>query len=132
MHLLANYIFVSVLGLGVEGIGFTAILSRLVGLIFSVCVCILNIKMGKFPWNGFSTKVFIGWKPMIKLGLPAAILMFVQISLMEISTFCSQFVNLATFSALIISLQLYYLLFIPPYAVCSVICFFQLDRRCIG
>ena len=117
MHLLANYIFVSVLGLGVEGIGLAAIISRLIGLIFSVCVCILNIKKGNFPWNGFSTKIFIGWKPMIKLGLPAAILMFVQISLIEISTFCSQFVNLATFSALIITLQLYYLLFLPPYAV---------------
>ena len=109
-HLLTNYTFVSLLGLGVEGVGIAAIISRLLTLVFSVCVCIININKGEIPWKGFSTKVFIGWKPMIELGIPAAILMFVQISLLEISTFCSQFVSLATFSALIITLQCYYLM----------------------
>ena len=117
VHILANYKAVSVLGLGVEGVGLAAVLSRVLTLVFSVCVCMVNIKKGIIPWKGFSSQVFIGWKPMIKLGVPAAILMFVQVSLLEISTFCSQFIDLTTFSALVIAVQAYYVLWSAAYAM---------------
>ena len=117
VHILANYIAVSVLGLGVEGVGLAAILSRVFILIFSVGVCIVDIKQGKILWKGVGTQVFIGWKPMIKLGVPAAILMFVQVSLLEISTFCGQFIDLTTFSALVIAVQSYYVLWSAAYAM---------------
>ena len=104
-NLLANYIFVSVLGLGVEGLGIAAVTGRIFAFATSSAICFKNIKSGQFPWEGFSRVIFLGWKPMVKLGMCGVVFIFVDISLFQISSFFSQFVNTITLSTIIILMQ---------------------------
>ena len=106
-HFLANYVFVSVLGLGVEGLGLAANTGRLVALTVSFGICIYNIKRGSFPWNGITIGALLGWEPMVKLGLSGAFFVFLKWLLLEISTFCSQFVSLNSLSVAVILIQIY-------------------------
>ena len=106
-HFLANYIFVSVLELGVEGLGLAANTGRFVALTVSFGICVYNIKRGSFPWNGMTIGALLGWKPMVKLGLSGAFFVFLKWLLLEISTFCSQFVSLNTLSVVVILIQIY-------------------------
>ena len=106
-HVLANYIFILVLGLGVEGLAVAAISGRFLALVVSLGICVLKIKSGSFPWNGINMKnVLTGWKPMLKPGISGAVFLFIKISLVEVSTFCSQFVNMNTLSVVVILFQI--------------------------
>ena len=105
-HLLANYLLVSVLGLGVGGLGLAAITGRLTALAVSVGICVVKVKRGVFAWNGFNIKVFLGWKPMIKMGFSGALLCFAEVGMYEMSTFTSQFIGTATLSVVIILFQI--------------------------
>ena len=104
-HLLANYLLVSVLGLGVEGLGLAAITGRLTALAVSVGICVVKVKRGVFAWNGFSIRVLLGWKPMIKLGVSGALSYFAEVAMYEISTFTSQFIGMTNLSVVIILIQ---------------------------
>ena len=105
-HVLANYIFVSVLGLGVEGLAVAGIISRFLALIVSLTVCVVKIKVGSFPWNGINLNVLTEWKPMIKLVVSGAVFLFIKYSLLEVSTFCSQFVSMNSLSVIVILIQI--------------------------
>ena len=106
-HVLANYIFVSVFGLEVEGLAVAAITGRFLPLVVSVSVCVVKIKSGSFPWNGINMKnVLTGWKPLLKPGVSGAVFIFIKTSLLEVSTFCSQFVGMNTFSVVVILFQI--------------------------
>ena len=107
VHFLSNQIFVSVLGLGIEGLGLAAITGRFFALAVSLGICVVNIKTGSFPWNGINSTVLTGWKPLMKLGVFGAVFIFVKDLMLEISTFCSQFVSMNTFSATVILFQIY-------------------------
>ena len=107
VHFLSNYIFVSVLGLGVEGLGLAAITGRFIALIVSLGICVVNIKTGSFPWNGLNITVLTGWIPIMKLGVSGAVFVFVKVLMLEISTFCSQFVSMDTLSTIVILYQIY-------------------------
>ena len=106
VHILANYILVSVLGLGVEGLGLAAITGRTLALVASVGICVVYVKKGLFPWKGLNMRVLMGWKPMMKLGVSGAINVFAEVALYEISTFCSQFASTTTLSVIIIYIQI--------------------------
>ena len=106
VHVLANYLFVSVLDLGVEGLGLALLTGRIATLTVSVCLCMADAKSGSSPWGGFTINMLKGWKPMIKLGLSGALNMFAEIAIMEVSTFLSQFINTASLSVVIIVVQL--------------------------
>ena len=105
-HVLANYIFVSVLGLGVEGLAVAGIISRFLALIVSLGICVIKIKSGSFPWDGINLNVLTGWKPMIKLGVSGAVFLFIKYSILEVSTFCSQFVSMIALSVVVILIQI--------------------------
>ena len=105
-HFLANYIFVSVLKLGVKGLGIAGFTGRFLALAVSISICFLNIKDSRFQWKGLSKKILLGWKPMIKLGIYGAVFIFVDVSMFEVSSFLSKFVSTATLSAVIIVLQM--------------------------
>ena len=105
-HILSNYVFVSVLELNAEGLGLAAITGRLISLILSLAIFIIEIKSGEFPWTGLNIKILTGWKPMIKLGIAGSLFLFTELSLMEISTFCSQFVSTTTLSTLVVLFQM--------------------------
>ena len=107
VHFLSNYIFVSVLGLGVKGLGLAAIAGRFFALSVSVGICVVNVKTGSFPWNGLNLTVLTGWVPIMKLGVSGAVFVFVKVLMLEISTFCSQFVSMDTLSAIVILYQIY-------------------------
>ena len=105
-HFLANYIFVSVLKLGVKGLGIAGFTGRFLALAVSIAICFFNVKNGRFQWKGLSKKILLGWKPMIKLGIYGAVFIFVDVSMFEVSSFLSKFVSTATLSAVIIVLQM--------------------------
>ena len=105
-HVLANYIFVSVLGLEVAGLAVAAIIGRFLALFVSLAMCVVKIKVGSFPWNGINLNVLTGWKPMLKPGVSGAVFIFIKTSLLEVSTFCSQFVSMSTFSVVVILFQI--------------------------
>ncbi|KAL5258779.1 hypothetical protein ACHWQZ_G009290 [Mnemiopsis leidyi] len=105
VHVCANYFLISVLGLKVEGLGLAAIAGRLFALTLTLGICIFNVKIGEIPWNGFSTKILKGWKPMLKHGLAGSVIVFTRLCLLELSVFCSQFVSTATLSAIVILVQ---------------------------
>ena len=106
-HILANYIFVSVFGLEVAGLAVAAISGRFLALFASLGICVFKIKSGSFPWNGINMKnVLTGWKPMLKPGISGAVFLFIKISLIEVSTFCSQFVSMNTLSVVVILFQI--------------------------
>ena len=105
-HILSNYVFVSVLELKAEGLGLAAITGRIFTLILTIAIFIIEVKRGEFPWTGLSIKILTGWGPMIKLGIAGSMFLFTELSLMEISTFCSQFVSTTTLSTLVILLQI--------------------------
>ena len=105
-HILSNYVFVSFLELKAVGIGLAAITGRLISLILSLAIFIIEIKRGEFPWTGLNIKILTGWKPMIKLGIAGSLFLFTELSLMEISTFCSQFVSTTTLSTLVVLFQM--------------------------
>ena len=106
VHVITNYLLVSVLGLKVTGLGLAAIIGRTIALAFAVGICIVNIKRGIFPWSGLKMKVLMGWKPMMKLGISGALNVFAEVALYEISTFCSQFAGTTTLSVVIILIQI--------------------------
>ena len=105
-QILFNYLLVSVLELGVGGLGLAAILGRLTPLVVSLSVCFIMVRNGQFAWNGFSTRALLGWKPMIKLGVSGAINAFAELALFEISIFFSQFDGTNTLAVVIIVMQL--------------------------
>ena len=105
-YLLANYVLVKVLELGVNGLGLAAIIGRIIALLVSITICIVKIRTKEFVWTGFGFKALLGWKPMLKLGVSGALNCFAELSLYEISTFCSQFDGAASFSVVIITTQL--------------------------
>ena len=105
-HILSNYVFVSVLELKAVGIGLAAIAGRLFAFILTLAIFIIEVKRGDFPWTGLNIKILTGWKPMIKLGIAGSLFLFTELSLTEISTFCSQFVSTTTLSTLVILLQI--------------------------
>ena len=116
-HFIANYIIVSVLEFGVEGLGIAGFIGRFFGFATSLLICILNVKSGQFPWEGISTKLLLGWKPMLKLGMCGAGFHFIDVSMFEISTFLSQFVNTSTLSTVIILLQVLFVLWGAMFAI---------------
>ena len=105
-HILANYIFVSVFGLEVAGLAVAAIVGRFLALFVSLSMCVVKIKVGSFPWNGINLNVLTGWEPMLKPGVSGAVFIFIKTSLLEVSTFCSQFVSMSTFSVVVILFQI--------------------------
>ena len=105
-NLLANYILVVVLKLGLVGLALASILSRSFTVAISLAICYVMIKRAQFVWNGFSTRALLGWKPMLKLGLSGALGVFAEVTMFEVATFCSQFVGATTFSVVIIMHQL--------------------------
>ena len=106
VHVLANYIFVSVLDLGVEGLGLALLTGRIASLFVAVGLCIADVKSGSSPCTSCTINMLIGWKPMIKLGLSGALNMFAEIAAGEVATFTSQFINTASLSVVIIVVQL--------------------------
>ena len=116
-HALGNYLFVSVLEMEVVGLGIAGFTGRFLGFSASLAICFFGIKTGRFPWKGFSRKVFLGWKNMIILGLCGAALTFVDFSLFEITSFLSQFVNMATLSAVIILMQILQVMWSVMFAI---------------
>ena len=106
VHVLANYIFVSVLDLRVEGLGLALLTGRIATLIVAASLCMTDVKNGSLLWKGLTINILIGWKPMIKLGLSGALNIFAEIAILEVATFLSQFVNTATLSVVIILIQL--------------------------
>ena len=105
-HILSNYVFVSVLELKAVGVGLAAIAGRLFAFLLTLAIFIIEVKRGEFPWTGLNIKILTGWKPMIKLGIAGSLFLFTELSLTEISTFCSQFVSTTTLSTLVILLQI--------------------------
>ena len=105
-HILSNYVFVSFLELKAVGVGLAAITGRLFAFILTLAIFIIEIKRGEFPWTGLNIKILTGWKPMIKLGIAGSLFLFTELSLMEISTFCSQFVSTTTLSTLVVLFQM--------------------------
>ena len=106
VHVLANYVFVSVLELREEGLGLALLTGRIATLIVAAGFCIADVKNGSRPWKGFTLNILIGWKPMIKLGLSGALNIFAEVAILEVATFLSQFVNTASLSVIIILFQL--------------------------
>ena len=105
-HILSNYVFVSVLELKAVGVGLAAITGRLFAFILTLAIFIIEVKRGEFPWTGLNIKILTGWKPMIKLGIAGSLFLFTELSLTEISAFCSQFVSATTLSTLVILLRI--------------------------
>ena len=105
-HVAANYGLVSVLNMGVNGLGIAAIIGRAVPLAVSLLICIVKVKREEFVWSGIGFKTLIGWKPMVKLGVSGAINCFAEMALYEISTFCSQFDGRNALSVIIILVQI--------------------------
>ena len=105
-HFLASYFFVLNLKMGVIGLGLAAIIGRLFTLLISFLICIIKIRKKELIWTSLSCQVLIGWGPMITLGLSGAIECFAEQALFELSSFCSEFDGTATFSVIIIILQI--------------------------
>ena len=105
-HVLVNYVLVTVLKLGLDGLVQAVLLSRLLPLFAALIICVYMIKQGKFAWNGFNTRILVSWKPMMKLGLAGALNVFAEMSMYEVATFCSQFDGNTAFSVVIIIHQL--------------------------
>ena len=108
-QILFNYVLVNVHQMDVKGLGFAALLGRLTPLVVSLSVCFVMVWKGQFAWNGFSNRVFLGWKPMIKLGLSGVIHYFAEQALFEVGIFLSQFDGATTLAVVIIVMQLYVL-----------------------
>ncbi|KAL5250343.1 hypothetical protein ACHWQZ_G016173 [Mnemiopsis leidyi] len=106
-HTAANYILVSLLGLGVEGLALAAITGRSLTLTVLLGICVENIKRGSFSWNVLSIEVLLGWEPMVKIGIFSAVFVFVKVIVIEISLFSSQFVSMNTLSAVVILVQIH-------------------------
>ena len=119
VHFIANYTFVCILKLGYVGLGLAVFTGRIVALAISVGICIVNIRLGLFPWKGFTIKALVGWKPMIKLGVSGAINMFAEMALYDISIFFSQFVSTNTLSVLIILVQITSFWWSIAYGICG-------------
>lgn len=105
-HIAANYLLVSVLRLGVIGLGMAAIIGRLAPLLVSVIICVVKVRRGQLFWSGLGVKTLLGWRKMIRLGVSGAFNCFAEMALYEISTFCSQFAGSDSLSVVIILAQI--------------------------
>ena len=105
-QIVANYVLVSVCGLGLNGIGLAAFIGRIVPLLLSIIICVIMIRKGVFMWSGMNSEVLTGWLPMVKLGTSGTINVFAEVFLLEIATFCSQFDGEATLSVVLITFQI--------------------------
>ena len=105
-YILVNYLLVSTLKQGVNGLASAAIIGRIIPLLVALIICIAKIRTKEFIWTGIDFKVLLGWKPMIKLGLSGSMHRFAELALYEIATFCSQFDGTTSFSVIIIIIQL--------------------------
>ena len=103
---LANYILVTLLELGVLGLGLAAIIGRVVPLIVAVVLCVIKVRTKEFIWTDLSLQVLTGWKPMLLLGISGAVNVLAELALFEFSSFFSQFDGTTTFTVVIIAMQI--------------------------
>eukprot|EP00116_Pleurobrachia_bachei_P003299 sb/3463561/ len=105
VHILLNYLLVTVLGWKIPGLAIAGLLSRLIILALCLGVCGYLHRLGKLTWKPLDRTVLDGWRNMVKLGISGCCLVFVELGLWEAATFTSQFGPPNLLSAILIVFQ---------------------------
>ncbi|KAK7389221.1 hypothetical protein VNO78_24057 [Psophocarpus tetragonolobus] len=72
LHVPINYLFVSVLHLGIKGVALSAVLTNF-NLLLSLLIYVLLSGTHKDTWPAISHNCFKGWKTLINLAIPSCI-----------------------------------------------------------
>ncbi|KAG4378934.1 hypothetical protein AAZX31_17G127600 [Glycine max] len=72
LHVPVNYLFVSILNLGIKGVALSAVITNL-NLVVLLIIYIVFSGTHKKTWPGISRECFNGWKKLLNLAIPSCV-----------------------------------------------------------
>ncbi|XP_036693739.1 multidrug and toxin extrusion protein 2 isoform X2 [Balaenoptera musculus] len=119
---LANYILVSVLGLGVRGSACANTVSQFTQAIF-LLLCIVKKKLYLDTWAGWSSQCLQDWGPFFRLAVPSMLMTCIEWWAYEIGSFLMGLLSVLDLSAQAIIYEVATVVYMIPMGLSIAVCF---------
>ncbi|XP_061030586.1 multidrug and toxin extrusion protein 2 isoform X7 [Eubalaena glacialis] len=119
---LANYILVSVLGLGVRGSACANTVSQFTQAVF-LLLCIVKKKLHLDTWAGWSSQCLQGWGPFFRLAVPSMLMTCIEWWAYEIGSFLMGLLSVLDLSAQAIIYEVATVVYMIPMGLSIAVCF---------
>ncbi|KAM9045712.1 multidrug and toxin extrusion protein 2-like isoform 2-T2 [Megaptera novaeangliae] len=119
---LANYILVSVLGLGVRGSACANMVSQFTQAVF-LLLCIVKKKLHLDTWAGWSSQCLQDWGPFFRLAVPSMLMTCIEWWAYEIGSFLMGLLSVLDLSAQAIIYEVATVVYMIPMGLSIAVCF---------
>ncbi|XP_059937618.1 multidrug and toxin extrusion protein 2-like [Mesoplodon densirostris] len=119
---LANYILVSVLGLGVRGSACANTVSQFTQAVF-LLLCVVKKKLHLDTWAGWSSQCLQGWGPFFRLAVPSMLMTCIEWWAYEIGSFLMGLLSVLDLSAQAIIYEVATVVYMIPMGLSIAVCF---------
>ncbi|XP_059763939.1 multidrug and toxin extrusion protein 2 isoform X4 [Balaenoptera ricei] len=119
---LANYILVSVLGLGVRGSACANTVSQFTQAVF-LLLCIVKKKLHLDTWAGWSSQCLQDWGPFFRLAVPSMLMTCIEWWAYEIGSFLMGLLSVLDLSAQAIIYEVATVVYMIPMGLSIAVCF---------
>ncbi|XP_023983668.1 multidrug and toxin extrusion protein 2 [Physeter macrocephalus] len=119
---LANYILVSVLGLGVRGSACADTVSQFTQAVF-LLLCVVKKKLHLDTWAGWSSQCLQGWGPFFRLAVPSMLMTCIEWWAYEIGSFLMGLHGVLDLSAQAIIYEVATVVYMIPMGLSIAVCF---------
>ncbi|XP_073653463.1 multidrug and toxin extrusion protein 2 isoform X12 [Tursiops truncatus] len=119
---LANYILVSVLGLGVRGSACANTVSQFTQAVF-LLLCVVKKKLHLDTWAGWSSQCLQGWGPFFRLAVPSMLMTCIEWWAYEIGSFLMGRLSVLDLSAQAIIYEVATVVYMIPMGLSIAVCF---------
>ncbi|TEA24793.1 hypothetical protein DBR06_SOUSAS11110054 [Sousa chinensis] len=119
---LANYILVSVLGLGVRGSACANTVSQFTQAVF-LLLCVVKKQLHLDTWAGWSSQCLQGWGPFFRLAVPSMLMTCIEWWAYEIGSFLMGRLSVLDLSAQAIIYEVATVVYMIPMGLSIAVCF---------
>ncbi|XP_022416515.1 multidrug and toxin extrusion protein 2 isoform X1 [Delphinapterus leucas] len=119
---LANYILVSVLGLGVRGSACANTVSQFTQAVF-LLLCVVKKKLHLDTWAGWSSQCLQGWGPFFRLAVPSMLMTCIEWWAYEVGSFLMGRLSVLDLSAQAIIYEVATVVYMIPMGLSIAVCF---------
>ncbi|XP_057392585.1 multidrug and toxin extrusion protein 2 isoform X1 [Balaenoptera acutorostrata] len=119
---LANYILVSVLGLGVRGSACANTVSQFTQAVF-LLLCIVKKKLHLDTWAGWSSQCLQDWGPFFRLAVPSMLMTCIEWWAYEIGSFLMGLLSVLDLSAQAVIYEVATVVYMIPMGLSIAVCF---------
>ncbi|XP_032471226.1 multidrug and toxin extrusion protein 2-like isoform X18 [Phocoena sinus] len=119
---LANYVLVSVLGLGVRGSACANTVSQFTQAVF-LLLCVVKKKLHLDTWAGWSSQCLQGWGPFFRLAVPSMLMTCIEWWAYEIGSFLMGRLSVLDLSAQAIIYEVATVVYMIPMGLSIAVCF---------